>query len=197
MLIDTNMSPEPSEITQLLQAWRHGDPAAADELVKRVYGELRRVAARQLRRERESHTLEPTALVHEAYMRLIKGVDIDWQDRNHFFGVAARLMRQVLVDHARRQLRRKRGGNLTPLPLGEDLRFSYERPESVIALDLALERLAEIDRVKASIVELHFFGGFSVEETAEILESSTATVSRHWRMAKTWLAREVGSRPEP
>lgn len=191
------MSQEPSEITQLLQAWRHGDAAAADELVKRAYSELRRVAARQLRRERESHTLEPTALVHEVYMRLIKGVDIDWQDRNHFFGVAARLMRQVLVDHARRQLRRKRGGNPTPVPLGDDLRFSYERPESVIALDLALERLAELDPTKASIVELHFFGGFSVEETAEILGSSTATVSRHWRMAKTWLAREVGTRPTP
>ena len=193
MLIADMTPQEPREITQLLHAWREGDPSASERLVKVVYGELRRVAARQLRHERTNHTLEPTALVHEAYLRLIKGANVEWQDRNHFFGVAARLMRQVLVDHARRQLRRKRGGSGTPIPLGEDLRFSYERPESVIALDLALERLGELDRMKASVVELHFFGGFSVEETAEILASSTATVSRHWRMAKTWLAREVGS----
>jgi RNA polymerase sigma-70 factor (ECF subfamily) len=168
-----------------------GDGAAMEELLPLVYQELRRRAANYLRRERQGHTLQPTALVHEAYLRMIDQTQVRWQNRAHFFGVAAQMMRRILVDHARSQHAEKRGGDAVKLSLDENIDVSNDRSSDLVALDEALSRLAEIDPQKSRVVELRFFGGLSVEETAEVLNVSAPTVKRHWRLAKAWLFGQV------
>jgi RNA polymerase sigma factor (TIGR02999 family) len=162
-----------------------------EELLPLVYQELRRLAAGYLRRERAGHTLQPTALVHEAYLRMVDQTQVRWQNRAHFFGVAAQMMRRILVDHARSQHAEKRGGDVQKLSLDENIDVSGDRASELVALDEALERLAEIDPQKSRVVELRFFGGLSVEETAEVLGVSAPTVKRHWRLAKAWLFGQV------
>jgi RNA polymerase sigma factor (TIGR02999 family) len=162
-----------------------------EELLPLVYAELRRLAAGYLRRERVGHTLQPTALVHEAYLRMVDQTQVRWQNRAHFFGVAAQMMRRILVDHARSQHAEKRGGDVQKLSLDENIDVSGTRAAELVALDEALERLAEIDPQKSRVVELRFFGGLSVEETAEVLGVSAPTVKRHWRLAKAWLFGQV------
>ena len=189
----SNVKPDQSEhqITQRLIAWSSGDVTALDEVVRAVYEELRRMADRYLRQERPDHTLQPTALVHEAYLRLIDQTQVSWQNRAHFFGVAAQMMRRILVDHAKTKHREKRGGAATHLPLDEALDLSQGRASDLVALDDALERLGEIDERKSRVVELRFFGGLSVEETAEVLKVSPQTVLRDWKLAKAWLYQEI------
>lgn len=184
------MAASPENVTDLLRAWGKGDREAGERLLPLVYRELRRQAARYLRRERQNHTLPATALVHEAYLRLV-GEQAPWADRAHFFGVAARVMRQVLVDHARRRGAAKRGGGGTRLSLegmGADPP-AQERGVDVVVLDQALAELTALDPEKARVVELRFFGGLNLEETAETLGVSTSTVTRQWRMARAWLRR--------
>jgi len=183
---------EPPAITRLLLEWRGGSVRALDQLVPLVYDELRRLARRRLRGERDGHTWSATDLVHEAYARLVEA-DVEWKDRVHFFAVASRLMRRILVDHARAGAREKRGGGALRVTLDEGLAASAGggAPEALLALDAALHRLAEIDQRKAHAVELHYFGGLSYEETAEALGVSPATVDRELRMAKAWLGREL------
>ena len=168
-----------------------GDDGALGELLPLVYAELRRLAAGYLRRERPGHTLQPTALVNEAYLRLVDQTQVRWQNRAHFLGVAAQMMRRILVDHARGQRAEKRGGEIQKLSLDENIDVSGERAADLVALDEALKRLAELDPQKSRIVELRFFGGLSVEETAEVLGVSAPTVKRQWRMAKAWLYGQV------
>jgi RNA polymerase sigma factor (TIGR02999 family) len=180
-----------NEVTRLLQDWRRGDREALDKLTPLVYGELRRLARNYLRGERKDHTLEGTALVHEAYMRLVGYTNLEWQNRAHFFGVAARVMRQILIDHARKHRTDKRGGGRVALPLEEAAVFSEERAASLVALDDALEALAAIDPQKARIIELRYFGGLGIEEIAEVMGISVSSVRRHMRMAEAWLHREV------
>ena len=184
------MSPDPGGITHLLLAWREGDRGAFDRLVPVVYAELRRLAHRYMQGERAGHLLQTTALVHEAYFRLV-GLDRDWEGRRHFFAVAAQVMRQVLVDFARRREAGKRGGGAVVVPL-EEASLSLERAEELIRLDDALQALAQLDARKARIVELRFFGGLTIEETAEVLGLSHATVERDLKLAKAWLQREMG-----
>jgi RNA polymerase sigma-70 factor (ECF subfamily) len=179
------------DVTQLLQDWRGGDEAALEKLTRLVYDELRRLAARYLRGERRNHTLQGTALVHEAYMRLVGYTELEWQNRAHFFGVAARVMRQILIDHARKRQADKRGGGKQDVRLEEAVVFSAERPESLIALDDALESLALLDPEKSRIIELRYFGGLAIEEIAEVTGASVSTVRRHMRMAEAWLHREL------
>ena len=180
----------PHEVTRLLKQWAAGDPSALDALTPIVYAELRRLAAGYLRSESPGHTLQPTALVHEAYLRL-GGRAPDCENRSQFFGVAAHLMRQILIDHARTRQAMKRGGHCERLSLDEELIVSPERDAGLVKLDEALERLAAIDPRKARVVEMRFFGGLSVEESAEGLEVSEVTVRRDWQFAKTWLLREI------
>lgn len=177
------------EITGLLQA---GDGAALEKLLPLVYDELKSLANGLFRRERAGHTLQPTALVHEAYLKLV-GEDgkISWQNRAHFFGIAANSMRQILVNHAKARNRQKRGGGQTLIVLDDSISFSYAKDLDVLALHEALEMLAQLDGRQAKIVELRFFGGLTLEETAAVLEISTATVSREWEMARTWLYRQL------
>jgi RNA polymerase sigma factor (TIGR02999 family) len=175
------------EVTQLLLAWSEGDQTAFDRLVPLVYAELHRLAKRYMRDERPEHTLQATALIHEAYVRLIDAKRVRWEGRGHFFGVAARLMRQILVDFARERSYQKRGGAVRPVSLDEALVVSGEQDESLVALDEALSALAEIDGRKSQVVELRFFGGLSIEESAEALKVSPETVRRDWRLAKSWL----------
>jgi RNA polymerase sigma factor (TIGR02999 family) len=184
-------NPSPHEVTQLLLDWRHGDKAALDKLTPLVYNELRRLANHYLRGERKDHTLQGTALVHEAYIKLIGQGDLEWQNRAHFFGVAARLMRQILVDHARKHRAAKRGSGERDLSLEEAAVFSTERASSLVALDDALGSLAEFDARKSRLVELRYFGGLSIEEISEVEETSVATVKRHLRMAEAWLHKEM------
>ena len=180
-----------SDVTRLLADWREqGDERALDALVPLVYEELRRLAAARLRGEREGHTLQPTALVHEAYARLVRA-ELSFSDRVHFFAVAAQMMRRVLVDHARRARSAKRGGGLRAVTLEEHVASPGADTMDILALDQALERLAEQEPRKARAVELHFFGGLSYKETAEALEVSEATVDRDIRMARAWLATEM------
>jgi RNA polymerase sigma-70 factor, ECF subfamily len=179
------------EVTRLLIRLMDGERAVLDDLLPLVYAELRRLAAGYLRHERPGHTLQPTALVHEAYLRLVDQTQVQWQNRAHFFGVAAQMMRRILVDHARSQQAEKRGGDIQKLALDENIDVSGERAAELIALDEALARLAELDPQKSRIVELRFFGGLSVEETAEVLGVSAPTVKRQWRMAKAWLYGQV------
>ena len=182
----------PEGITQLLLKWSDGDSSAREELMPLVYGELRRLAAKYLRRERVNHTLQPTALVNEAYLRLIDQQKVEWQNRAQFFGLAARLMRNILVDHARSHQAAKRGGGQLSVSLSRADRVS-EKPEiDLVALHETLERLAAHDEQKGRIVELRFFGGLTIEETAEVLEISHATVERDWKMARAWLRSELG-----
>ncbi len=177
----------PQDVTRLLVRLTDGDRAVLDDLLPLIYGELRRLAGGYLRRERQGHTLEPTALVHEAYLRMVDQTQVRWQNRAHFFGVAAQMMRRILVDHARAHQAEKRGGEAQILSLDENIDVSGERSAELVALDEALERLAELDPEKSRVVELRFFGGLSVEETAEVIGVSAPTVKRHWRMAKAWL----------
>jgi RNA polymerase sigma factor (TIGR02999 family) len=191
-------TPSTHEVTKLLVAWSDGDPAALEKLMPLVYQELRRLARRYLKRENAGHTLEPTALVNEAYLRLIDQNRVRWQNRAHFFGVSAQLMRRILVDMARTRQQRKRGGSARQVALDEALVVSKERGEDLVALDDALQSLAAVDERKSRVVELRFFGGLSVEETAEVLQVSPDTVMRDWKMAKVWLHRELskGDRDE-
>ena len=186
------MHPQPSkEITQLLRDWSRGDKQALDHLLPAVYQELRKIASGYLRGERAGHTLQPTALIHEAYLRLIDQNFPPWQSRTHFFGVAAQLMRQILVEHARSHQAAKRGGGGQKLSLDEATVYSVEQAADLVALDDALRTLAALDERKCRVVELRFFGGLSVEETAEVLGVSVATIGREQRLAQAWLHREV------
>jgi len=185
------MTPAPNEVTQLLVAWSNGDSAARDALMPLVHEELRRLAHRYMRRERGNHTLQTSALVNEAYLRLIDQKDVHWQNRAHFFGIAARIMRRILVDYARKRGFAKRGGDLQPVALDEAMIVSPERAAEVVALDDALNRLGELDQRKSQIIELRFFGGLSIDETAEVLGVSSGTVMRDWTFAKAWLRREI------
>jgi len=182
------------EVTRLLVAWKDGSKEALDMLTPIVYGELRRLAAHYLADERAAETLQPTALVHEAYLRLVAQSLPNWESRSHFFGVAAHLMRQILVDVARRKHSAKRGAGNVKLSLDSIVSFAPARSRDIEALDDALNALAAIDERKCKIVELRFFGGFSVEETAQALGISVATVGREQRMAEAWLHREVTAR---
>ena len=183
----------PPQITERLIAWNSGDVAARDDVIRGVYQELRRMADRYLRLESPGHTLQPTALVHEAYMRLIDQTQVSWQNRAHFFGVAAQMMRRILVDHARTKQRDKRGGPARKLSLNEVMNVAKGPAADLVALDAALESLAQIDPRKSRVIELRFFGGLSVEETAEVLEVSPQTVLRDWKLAKAWLYQEMKS----
>ena len=178
-------------MTLLLQQMESGDSDAANKLVPLLYRELRRMAASQLRRERPNHTLQPTALVNEAYLRLVDQKNAQWQNRNHFFGVASQLMRRILVDYARAQQAAKRGAGAGTVSLDEAMIVSEESAGDVLALDETLKRLADQDPQLERIVELRVFGGLSVEEVAAALSISPATVKRHWSMAKAWLTREM------
>lgn len=184
------------DVTTLLTDWRRGDRSALDELMPKVYEELRSLAAGYLRWERPDHTLRSTALVHEAYMRLV-GSNVDWENRKHFFGVAAQIVRRILVDHARAAATAKRGGGALLLSTNEEVNPSSERAPELIALDDALTALAAIDARQARIVELRYFAGLTVEETAEVMAISAATVKREWAVAKAWLYRELAGTAAP
>ncbi len=180
------------EVTQLLADWRSGNNQALEELMPLVYKELHRLADHYLRRERVGHTLQATALINEAYLRIINQEEVNWQNRSHFFGVAAQMMRRILVDHARSHLYAKRGGGAQKLTLNEALDVpQQERDLDLVALDDALQRLEQIDPQQSKIIELRFFGGLTIEETAEVLGISTATIKRDWNWAKAWLYREL------
>src|SRR6476620_9659441 len=183
----------PRDVTALLGDWSRGSRTALDQLLPLVYAELHRVAARRLRNERSDHTLQPTALVHEVFIRLVDQRHADWQNRAHFFGVAAQVMRRILVDHARRHRAGKRGDGLRCVSLdeAEDVVGSDGMP--VLALDQALDRLEQVDAELARIVELRAFGGLTIEEAAHVLSVSPSTAKRDWRTAKAWLNRELGS----
>ncbi|MGA2425640.1 MAG: sigma-70 family RNA polymerase sigma factor [Terriglobales bacterium] len=186
-LADTESS---GDLTKLLSEVAKGDKVAASQLVPLVYSEMRRLAAAYMRRERENHTLQATALVHEAYLKLVDQ-RTDWQSRAHFFGVAAQVMRHILIDHARGHSRAKRGGAKEAVTLDEGLVFSDEKSEELLALDEALQRLAKLDTRQAKVVEMRFFGGLTVEETAEALSISPITVKRDWSLARAWLYGEL------
>jgi RNA polymerase sigma factor (TIGR02999 family) len=184
------MADESSEVTRLLLAWRDGQAGAGDALMDAVYGELRKMARGYLRRERAGHSLPPTALVHEAYLKLVDQQGVQWQSRAHFFGIAARVMRRILVDHARGRASAKRGSGATLALLDGDARVDPPGID-ILALDVALEKLAGIDPRQSRLVELRFFGGLTVEEAAAVLEIAPITVKRDWALARTWLYREV------
>jgi RNA polymerase sigma factor (TIGR02999 family) len=186
-----------TSVTRLLIDWKRGDKEAPDELAPLVYSELRRLADHYLRDERAAATLQPTALVHEAYLRLVAQTLPDWESRSHFFGVAAHRMRQILVEHARRRRTVKRGSGAAKVSLEEAVSFAPSRGRDIEALDDALKALAEIDPRKAQVIEFRFFGGFNVEETARALDISVATVGREQRMAEAWLHREVARGQAP
>jgi len=207
-----NETPD-GRVTQLLVDWSSGDQRALGELMPLVYGELRRLADRQLRGERQNHTLQRTALVHEAYLRLINQKNVNWQGRAQFIGLAAQLMRRILIDHARSRRRAKRGGGMSPVSLDqtgvilgsldedggrvEALEFAQDPTVDLDAIDSALARLEELDPKQGRIVELRFFGGLSIEETAEVVGVSPATVKREWALARAWLRRELVPEPPP
>jgi RNA polymerase sigma factor (TIGR02999 family) len=177
----------PQEITQLLMNWSQGDKDALDQLVALVYPELRRLAKRHMGRENSAHTLQTSALINEAYLKLVDQQNIRWQNRAHFFAVAAQVMRHILVDHARTRNYAKRGGGAHKLPLDEAVTLTEQRAGELIALDDALRDLAALDQRRSQIIELRFFGGLTLEETAEVMELSPSTVQREWRAAKAWL----------
>ena len=181
----------PKEITRLLVAWGDGDQSALEELAPLVHSELHRLARHYMGRERPGHTLQTSALVNEAYLRLIEWKNVRWQNRAHFFAVSAQLMRRILVDFARDRQYLKRGGGALRVSLSEAASFAVERGADLVALDEALVALAEVDQRKAQVVEMRFFGGLSVEEVAEVLKVSEETVMRDWRLAKVWLLREL------
>jgi RNA polymerase sigma factor (TIGR02999 family) len=184
-------TPSPVAITGLLRAWGDGDDRALDALTPLIEAELRRLARAYMARERRDHTLQATALVNEAFLRLTGARRVRWQDRAHFLGICARLMRQVLVDHARTRGYRKRGGEAHRVTLSEALAAVPELTLDVVALDRALDRLAAVDARKSRVIELRFFGGLSVDETAEVLGLSADTIKRDWRLAKLWLLRDL------
>ena len=185
------MAAIPQEITQLLLSWSKGDKAALDQLIALVYPELRRLAQRYMRREHSAHTLQTSALINEAYLRLVDQQGVEWQDRAHFFAVAAQVMRHILIDHARSSHYAKRGAGARHVPLDETAVISAERAAEFVALDDALTRLASIDSRKSQIVELRFFGGLTVDEIAEVMKLSQITIKREWRSAKAWLHLEI------
>lgn len=190
------MSDQAGDVTKMLRQMRSGDRESSEKLIAVVYGELRQVAERAMRRERVGHTLQPTALVNEAFLRLAGQTGIEWQDRAHFFGVAARVMREILVDYARKHGAAKRGGGAR-ITLDDALLISHDRLDEVLACDEVLLRLEELDRRQARIVELRFFAGLSVEEVAEVMRVSTPTVKREWASAKAWLHRELTRESAP
>jgi RNA polymerase sigma factor (TIGR02999 family) len=183
--------PSGSEITQLLRAWNGGDESALEKLMPIVYGELHRMARRYMAQESPDHTLQTSALVNEAYLRLVDAANANWQNRVHFFAVSAQAMRRILVDWARSRQALKRGGQLRPLRLDDALAVTQEQPVDLVALDDALKALAALDPRKSQVVELHFFGGLDLEETAEVLKVSSDTVLRDWKLAKSWLRCEL------
>lgn len=185
------MSEERKEISLILKDWSGGKRESADVLLSLVYDELRRIARQYLRKERADHTLQPTALVHEAYMKLIDISDVSWQDRAHFFAVASNVMRHILVDHARARAAEKRGGERERIALEDAVNLSDKADVDLLALDEAMHRLAEFDAQQSKIVELRFFGGLTIEETAHVIGISPATVKREWTMAKAWLFRRL------
>ena len=187
------MAETSQNVTQLLIGWGNGDKQALDALLPVVYEELRKQAAGYLRRERPGHTLQTTALIHEAYMKLVDQKNVHWQNRAHFFGIAAQLMRRILVDHARTKKRAKRGGSNIRVSFNDANVLGPSQNLDIVALDEALARLSEIDEQQSRIVELRFFSGLTVEETAEVLAISPATVKRDWSMAKAWLHREISA----
>ena len=178
-------------LTELLSDWQQGDQSALNKLTPLVYDELRRIAHRYVQRERNGHTLDTTALVNEAYLRLAGQKKIDWQNRSHFFAFTAQVMRHILIDHARRRHYVKHGGNVQRVSLAEAEAMSQERARELVAMDEALDELAEFDPRKSRVVELRYFGGLDLEETAEVLEVSIMTVRRDWRAAKAWLYRRM------
>jgi RNA polymerase sigma-70 factor, ECF subfamily len=189
-ILEDAMSAQTKQVTLFLSRAREGNQDAVNQLVPLLYAELRRLAASYLRRERSDHTLQPTALVHEAYLKLVDQ-DVQWQNRNHFFGVAAQVMRRILVDHARGHQAAKRGGAVPKLSLDQAIIYSPERSGELLALDEILQRLAQLEAQQARIVELRVFGGLTVEQAAQVLGISPATVKRDWSLAKAWLAREL------
>jgi RNA polymerase sigma-70 factor (ECF subfamily) len=186
--------PDNSETTQLLRAWAGGNQSALDRLAPRVYEELRRIAGHFMQNENQGRTIQTTALVHEAYLKLIDVENVDWQHRAHFFAVSAQIMRHILLDRARRRVASKRGGAAARINLDELPDFGVGRARELIALDDALNALAKFDARKAKVIELRFFAGLSVEETAEVLGVSADTVMRDWRLARSWLLAEVGQK---
>ena len=186
-------SVSPRGVTALLGDWSGGDRTALNELLPLVYAELRRVAARQLRKERADHTLQPTALVNEVYIRLVDQRQVDWHSRAHFFGVAAQIMRRILVDHARRHAASKRGDGVRCVSIDEAMDVAASNEMPVLSLNEALDRLETVDPELARIVELRAFGGLTIEEAAHVLSVSASTAKRDWRTAKAWLNRELGS----
>jgi len=187
----TELGVPPAPVTDLLMAWGRGDESALSRLMPLVQEELHRLARREMRGERPGHTLQTTALVNEAFVRLIDAQRVRWQDRAHFFALSARLMRRILVDHARSRQYLKRGGGARQITLDEALVVSAERSADLVALDDALQALAAVDARKSQVIEMRFFGGLTVEETAEALHISAETVMRDWRFAKVWLLREL------
>ena len=181
-------------ITEMLIELTDGNKEVVNHILPHIYDELRRLASSYLRKERSNHTLQPTALVHEAYMKLIDQNRVKWQNRAHFFGIAAQVMRRILMDHARKHQAEKRGGEFEKLPIEEEILIvSHDKSAELIALDDALEELAKLDPDKAKIVELRYFGGLSIEETAEVMGVSVPTINRHWKMAKAWLFSQISS----
>ncbi len=189
-------SSDPGDVTQLLNALNDGDDDAADSLIRVVYDELKHVAASHMRAERAGHTLQPTALVHEAYIRLVDQKRVKWQGRSHFFGIAAQAMRRVLIDHARKRKALRRGGG-NQITLLDQHAITVSDPINLMALDTALTKLAEGSERQARTVELRYFGGLTVKETAEVLDVSEITVKRDWRYAKAWLYREIEAGEDP
>ncbi len=187
------MNATPSEVTRLLRAWGGGDGAALNQLTPMIYEELHRIAKRYMGRENPGGTLQTTGLVNEAYLKLVDVTGVGWQDRAHFFAVSAQIMRRILVDAARARGSRKRGGGAARLELNESIDGVPDRGDELVALDDALEALAQFDARKAKVVELRFFGGLSVEETAEVLKISPQSVMRDWKLARAWLMREMAS----
>lgn len=184
------------DITQLLSDWNNGSELARDRLIPLVANELRRIASRYLYGERQQHTLQATALINEAYIRLVDQKDVQWQNRAHFFGVAAQLMRRILVDYARNRNAAKRDGQKHKLSLDDVINLSEEQDRNLVALDEALERLAKIHPQRSQVVELRFFGGLTIEETAKVLNISIDSVKAEWRLAKAWLYREISNLSE-
>jgi RNA polymerase sigma factor (TIGR02999 family) len=179
------------EITRLLAGWREGDPATMDRVLPLIRTELHRLARRHLGHERRNHTMQPSSLVQEAFLRLLPGINAGWRDRTHFFAVASQIMRHVLVDYARERRRTKRGGGAVHIPVDAAVVLSSEQVEELVAVDLALQRLAKSDERKSKVLEMRFFGGLSVEETAEALGVAPNTVIRDWNFARAWLRREL------
>ncbi len=190
--LGVSVGPELSkQVSELLANWNKGNAEAREALMPLVYNELRKLAASHLRRERNDHTLQPTALVYEVYLRLAEQKNVQWHDKSHFFGVTAQLMRRILVDHARSHMADKRGGGLPKVSLNEAIAMSRERPAELLALDESLTQLGSTDPQQGQIVELRVFAGFTIEQTAEVLGISPATVKRDWSLAKAWLMREI------